>query len=63
MPRKTPVPTSFFRGQSDRHLVTVELVIFVIAALPSAQVGKIIHKLDRRNPFDHFKPQFVFTAA
>jgi hypothetical protein len=47
---------------SDRHPVTVEFMIFVISALTSAKICKIMNELDRGDPFHHLKPELIFAA-
>jgi hypothetical protein len=37
-------------------------MIFVISALASAQVPKIIHQLNPTDPFDHLETQLIFAA-
>jgi len=40
---------------SNRHTISIELMIFVVAALAGAKVGEIVDKLDRRDPLDHLE--------
>jgi hypothetical protein len=40
---------------SNRHTVSIELMIFVIAALTGARVSEIVDELDRRDPLDHLE--------
>ena len=47
---------------SDRHPVTVEFMIFVISALTSAKVCKIMNELDRGDPFHHLEAELIFAA-
>src|SRR6185437_6925300 len=56
------LPNCAPEGPLNRHPVTVEFMIFIIAALTSAKVGKITDKLDCRDPFHHLEPKFIFTA-
>src|SRR6185312_16704649 len=46
---------------SNRHTVSIELMILVIAALSRAEVGEVPNKLDRRDPLDHLEAQLVLT--
>jgi hypothetical protein len=34
-------------GPSDRHAISVKLVIFVVAALTGAEIGKVMHQEER----------------
>ncbi len=47
-------PSPPFRA-SNRHTISIKLVILVIAALAGAKVGKVAHELDRRDPLDHLE--------
>ena len=40
---------------SDRHTVSIELVIFVIAPLSGPQNCEVAHELDCRDPLDHLE--------
>jgi len=40
---------------SDRHPITIEFVVLVIAALASTEVGEVVNELDGFDPFDHFE--------
>jgi hypothetical protein len=63
--RSKSVPATLWRSAaeySDRHPVTVELMIFVISALTSAKVCKIMNELDRGDPFHHLKAELIFAA-
>lgn len=42
-------------GVSDRHAITEELMVFVVAALAHAQVFEVTDELDCLDPFHHFK--------
>jgi hypothetical protein len=37
-------------------------MIFVVAALTSAKVYKIMDELDCRDPFHHLEPKLIFAA-
>lgn len=37
-------------------------MIFVVAALAGAEVVEAVHKLDRRDSFDHLEAQLVLAA-
>jgi hypothetical protein len=47
---------------SNRHAIPVELVIFVITTIAGAEVGEIVHELDRRDPLDHLEAQLVLAT-
>ena len=49
-------------SRSNRHAVTIELVVLIIAALASAEVGEVVHELDGRDPLDHLEAQLVLTS-
>lgn len=54
---------SFLKTQtSNRHVISIEFVIFVIAALAGTQVGKIMYKLDGSDPFNHLEAQLVLAS-
>jgi hypothetical protein len=50
------------RQRLDWHPITVEFMIFVIAALAGAKVREVMNELDRRDPLHHFEPQLIFAA-
>ncbi len=50
------------RNHSDRHAVTVEFMIFVISALPSAKVPEIMNELDRCDLLHHPESELIFAA-
>ena len=60
------LPATLWRSRaaeySDRHPVTVEFMIFVIATLTSAKVCKITNELDSCDPFHHLKAELIFAA-
>ena len=47
--------------RSDRRSIAVELVILVVAALASAEVGEVVHELDGRDPLHHLEAELVFA--
>src|ERR1700751_1047800 len=47
---------------SNRHSITVELVVLIVAALARPEVGKILYQFDSRDPFDHLEPKLVFAT-
>ena len=54
-PKSSSKERSMECERSNRHTVSIELVIFVIAALTGAQVSEIVDELDRRDPLDHLE--------
>jgi len=46
----------------DWHPITVEFMIFVVAALAGAKVGEVMNELDCRDPFHHLESQLVLAA-
>ena len=46
---------------SDRHAVTVEFVVLVVAPLARPKVGEIRDELDRFDPLDVLEAQFVLA--
>jgi hypothetical protein len=57
-----PAFSVLLRLVSNRHAVSIEFVILVIATLAGAEVREIVDELDRRDPLDHLEPELVFTA-
>ena len=47
---------------SDRHPITVELVVFVVSALSEPEVGETFHELDRFNLFDLLETDLVLIS-
>src|SRR5579883_2211061 len=47
---------------SNRHTISIEFVIFVIATLAGPKIGEVSHELDRSDPFDHLEAQFVLAT-
>lgn len=41
--------------QSDRHAVSVEFVILVVATFARAKIGEIVYELNGCNPLDHLE--------
>src|SRR5215469_1232229 len=50
------------RYKSDRHPVTVEFVVLVVAPLAGSEVGEIRDEIDGFDPLDVFEAQFVLAA-
>jgi hypothetical protein len=46
----------------DRHPVTVEFMIFVVSALTSAKVRKVMNELDCCDPLHHLEAELILTA-
>lgn len=50
------------RTESDGHPIAIEFVVFVVAALASAEIGEVANEHDGFDPLDHFETQFVLTS-
>jgi hypothetical protein len=50
------------KKRSNRHSVTVEFVVLIIAAEAGAEIGEVVDELDCRNPLDHLETQLVLAA-
>src|SRR5215471_9681592 len=46
----------------DRHAVAEVLMVFVVAALPCAEMGEALDELDGLNPLDHLEAQLELVA-
>ena len=48
--------------RSDRHAITVELVVLIITALACAEISEVMHEFDRCDPLDHLETQLIFAS-
>src|SRR5262245_46871893 len=46
----------------DRHAVAEVFMVFVVAALPCAEMGEALDEFDGLDPFDHLEAQLELVA-